>query len=650
MKTAPIVAATLARDAAGVPFSALYGDVYHPHGGPWEQARHVFLAGNGLPARWSGRPRFVVLETGFGLGNNFLATWQAWRDDPARCDRLHVVSIEQHPLTREDLAAVHAGSPLGHLARELVAAWPPLTPDLHRLSFDGGRVVLSLALGDAAAWARELVLQADAFFLDGFAPARNPRMWEPQLLRALGRLAAQGATAATWSSARSVRDGLIAAGFEVERIDGIGGKRDITVARFAPRVAPRRPPGRTQAQAAPGRAVIVGGGLAGAAVAGALSREGWHCEVLDRHARPAQEGSGNLAGLFHGVVHADDGSHARFNRAAALHATPVLREAIEAGVPGSCTGALRLETGLDAHRMRALLGRLGLPAAYVEALDAQAASALAGLPLSTPAWHYPHGGWIAPAALARRWLAAAGAAWRGGGHVARIDRDASGWHAVDAGGRRIASGDVLVLANAAAAQRLRPVPATGLERWRGQVSIASAEAWQRAGGRWPAVPIAGAGYLLPEVDGRALFGATRSLADDTADLRNEDHRANLGQLARLLGRAVALDPAALAGRVGWRCSAPDRLPLVGAMPLEGPPGVRGDQPRFIAREPGLFVVTALGSRGIAWAALCAEVLAGWIAGAPMPVPASLVDAIDPARFAARAARAPGVAPQAAEGS
>ncbi|HWH81019.1 MAG TPA: oxidoreductase, partial [Burkholderiaceae bacterium] len=138
MNAEPIEPAELAFDADGTPRSPRYGDIYHPRAGAFTQARHVFLGGNELPARWQGRERFVVLETGFGLGNNFLATWQAWRDDPQRCERLTFISIERHPLTRDDMATAHRVSPVPELAEALQRAWPPLTHNLHRLSFDAG--------------------------------------------------------------------------------------------------------------------------------------------------------------------------------------------------------------------------------------------------------------------------------------------------------------------------------------------------------------------------------------------------------------------------------------------------------------------------------------------------------------------------------
>src|SRR4051794_16647846 len=221
----PLVPARLAFQEA-IPFSTTFEDVYHSKGGGLEQARHVFLAGNRLPHRWAGRERFVILETGFGLGLNFLVTWQAWRRDPSRCPRLHYVSIEKHPFSLQDLRTLHAGLPeLAGEAAELHSHWPPLVPGGHRLVLEGGAVVLTLFFADIKV-ARDLRLSADAIYLDGFSPPKNPEMWTPQLMRAISRLAAPGATAATWSVAASVRAALEETGFEVGKRPGFAFKKE----------------------------------------------------------------------------------------------------------------------------------------------------------------------------------------------------------------------------------------------------------------------------------------------------------------------------------------------------------------------------------------------------------------------------------------
>jgi tRNA 5-methylaminomethyl-2-thiouridine biosynthesis bifunctional protein len=640
MKTQPIQPARIEFGDAGQPPRAPeFDDIYHPQVGALAQARHVFLGGNGLPGRWGQRRHFVVVETGFGLGNNFLATWDAWRSDPARCERLHMVSVEKHPLTRVDLQRAHANSPLTELAAELLKAWPPLTPNLHVLEFEGGRVRLTLVLGDVATVLPALRASADAFYLDGFAPARNPAMWQPRVLKALGRMATAGATLATWSVARELRDGLTSAGFEVSRAAGIGGKRDITVARWSPRFTPRRLP----TAAVPGArdAVVVGAGIAGAAAARALARAGFAVTVLERHATPAAENSGNLAGLFHGTVNADDGTYARLFRTAALRAARVYAQALVQGrMHGQSNGLLRLDAApAGLAEMQTLLIRQALPPDYVQALASGEASARAGVALTLPAWFYPGGGWIDPAAWVAQALAEPGVHWRGGVEVGRVLRSGQGWLLADRAGQAVAQASVVVLANAAGAAPLIapwaplawPVGAS-----RGQVTW-----WRQASGLQCAV--AGDGYAIPLPDG-VLCGATREDSDATLEgdrptVREADHRFNIDRLLRLTGLHAPGAPADWQGRAGLRLHADDRLPIAGALPqLSFPPGQRLDQARLLPREPGLFVLTALGSRGLTLAPLLGELVAAMASGTPWPLEQDLADAVDPARWAVRAAR------------
>ncbi|MBQ0932399.1 FAD-dependent 5-carboxymethylaminomethyl-2-thiouridine(34) oxidoreductase MnmC [Ideonella alba] len=656
MKTAPIVAGALRLDQPGfegLPYAPAFGDVYHPRAGAFAQARHVFLAGNGLPQRWRGRRRFVVLETGFGLGNNFLATWQAWRDDPQRPAQLVFVSIEKHPLRAADLAQVHAGSQTPERVRDLLAAWPPLTPDLHTLEFDHGQVRLLLAFGDIADWLPELVAEVDAFYLDGFAPAKNAAMWDARLYPALSRLAAADATAATWSVARDVRDGLASAGFTVERQPGLGGKREISVARFIG--AHRRaaaPPGRRPAPRARS-ALVIGAGVAGAAAADALAREGLTVTVLERRSAPAQETSSNRAGLFHGVLHPHDGAHAQLLRAAALRTAQRLAGQLGTqALPGAVAGLLRGGGDDPAEVLQALADRQGLPAGYVQALPADEASRRVGLALPRPQWFYPGGGWVSPPALVRHLLDAPGIALRPDSDVARLVREGGLWQASDAQGRVLAVADVAVVAGALDGLALlvpwHPEAADWpLGQQRGQVSIVPPSLASDL--PKPALPLASGGYLITLPDalgGGLLCGATSQRGDTDPAVRTDDHRRNLARMAELTGQPV--DPLlaehpALEGKVGWRLAADDRLPLVGPVPADAPARAgarRQEQPRQVPRVEGLYLLTALGSRGLTLAPLLGEVLAAWICGAPVPLAASLLDAIDPARFVARAARKP----------
>jgi tRNA 5-methylaminomethyl-2-thiouridine biosynthesis bifunctional protein len=635
MRTEPIVPARIdfGRDD-GVPWAPDFGDVYHPREGVAAQARGVFLQGNGLPGRWQGRERFTIVETGFGLGHNFLATWAAWRDDPSRCTRLHFVSFEKHPPRRDDLQRALARSPWPELGRQLVQAWPPLTPNLHEIDFDDGRVRLLLGLGDATALARATVARADAFYLDGFAPACNAALWTPDLFRALARLAAPGATVATWSAARAVRDGLAGAGFDVQAAPGPGRKRDITLARHAPRFVPEPPPGRRMPEAAPTHAVVVGAGLAGAASARALAREGIDCTVLDRAPAPAAGASGNPAGLFHGTVGVDDGPHMRWHRAASVVAAAWVRDAATRGVPGAADGLLRLDAAVALDAMQAVAQAQGLPPDYVEVLDATAASARAGLPLGHPGWRYTHGGWVDPAALVSDALAQPGVRWKGQAHAQALRRSPEGWQVLDGQGKPLAEAPMVVLASGDGTLGLAGLPAAWARRQRGQVSWVGAA---DVAVPLPRCPVASGHYLLALPGSGLLFGATQQADDDDATVRDDDHAANLAGAAALVGgRNLLRDGASIDGRVGWRVVTRDRLPMAGRAPdLLAPMPARRDAPRLVPRREGLYLLCALGSRGITSAGLAARLVAAQASGAPWPVEADLADALDPARFALR---------------
>jgi len=634
-----IVPATLALDAFGTPYSPQYRDIYHSADSGPGQARHVFLGGNGLPARWAGTRVFTIVETGFGLGLNFLATWDAWRSAPARPERLHFVSVEKHPFSRDGLAALHARYPeFAPLATQLQSAWPLPLPGLHRLEFEDGRVTLTLAFADAADVVPRLRLAADAFYLDGFAPARNPDMWSPGMMKALGRLARANASLATYTTARAVRDALAAAGFAPELRPGFGRKRNMLAARFAPHATPHRAP-----PAAPAwderRAIVIGAGLAGAAVSERLAARGWRIELIERLATPAAEASGIPAGVFHPHVSRDDSVLSRLTRAGFLYALRRWHALEAAGhhlAWGRC-GVLQVaKDAREEARMAATARALDFPRDYVDYLPRIRAEGLTGRDVRAGGWWFPDSGWMRLAGLVTAQIAAS----RSGGNltlrtglaVEALDREGDRWRALDADGKVIASAPVVVLANSHDAIRLAPLGAA-LKRVRGQLTRLPA-------GRipLPTAVLAGAGHFIPDANGSALVGATYDLESEAPNPRAEDDAGNLERLERLLpGAAAAFDPAALEGAVGFRCVAADRLPLIGALPDAGAARTVGTLRNF-PRVPGLYGAFAYASRGLTWAALGGEMIASLLDGEPLPVEDDLAGAVDPARFMLRRAR------------
>lgn len=632
MRTRPIAPAQIEWGDDGVPRAPQFGDLYHARIGALEQARQVFIAGNRLPERWVGRDDFVIAETGFGLGNNFLATWDAWRRSAAGGGRrLHYVGIDLHPPTRADLQRAHMNSELAPLAMQLLAAWPPLVPGLHAIDLDGGSLQLTLAFGDAEALLPQLVFRADAFYLDGFAPPRNPAMWSRRLLKALARRAAPGATAATWSVARELRDGLVEAGFEVERVAGPGEKREVLRAVHAPRHSVARvgaePPPRRQA-------VVVGAGLAGASAAAALARLGFDVRVLEGAAAPAGAASGNPAGLFHGTVHADDGPYARLFRAAALQVhREIAALQMERPLPCGLDGVIRIEPDTALGDLQARLSRLGLPADYVVALDAAAAGEQAGVTLSSGAWRYRQAGWVAPGALVERLLEDPRIALRTASEVAAIVRRDGDWACLDAAGSVLAQAPALVLAHAQGVEPL--LRRAGIAAWpmrsnRGQLSVVSASHGLR-------LPVAGAGYAIPIDASTLVCGATQDDSEDR-EVRERDHRENIDRLRQLTGIRATADPRAWTGRVGQRLLCDDRLPVAGRVADATVPVGPSTQVRHLPRVPGLHVLAALGGRGITLAPLLGRLVAAQIAGTPLPLEQDLADAVDPGRWRVRAAR------------
>jgi len=314
--SAPITPATIAvRD--GALYSDRFDDIYHSVAGGIEEARHVFIGGNKLPNRWEEGGRFTIVETGFGCGLNFLATWNELNQSNSNV-RLDYVSVEKHPFSRESLAQVLEAWPqFDSLTRKLLDVYPPLAPGFHRLH-PGRGVTLTLLFGDALEQLRELDAYADAFFLDGFAPSRNPAMWSDALFREIGRLAAPGATAATYSVAAKVKHGLAEVGFDVEKRTGFAHKREMLVAQF---------PGARRAVARQRKVIVVGAGVAGASCALSLARHGIEVDLLERASHPGVVTSSNPAALVRPFLTLDNGARSRFSWAAYAYAVRCYREA-----------------------------------------------------------------------------------------------------------------------------------------------------------------------------------------------------------------------------------------------------------------------------------------------------------------------------------
>ena len=657
-------------DPSGHPYSHRYGDVYASRDGALGQARHVFLAGNDLPQRWADRRQFVILETGFGLGTNFLATWQAWRNDPRRPQRLHFVSVELHPVRSQDLQLPEPlqGDALQDLRAQLATQWPMRVAGMHRIEFDDGHVVLTLALGDALELLSQLQLGADAFYLDGFAPDRNPRMWDPRLFRALARLARTGSTAATYTCARSVREALADNGFVVQRRPGYAGKREMLSARFAPRWKMRRLEPRAPYEGER-HAIVVGAGLAGCSTTYALRRRGWRVTLLEREHGPASQASGLPAGLLRPLLSADDNRTSRLTRAGFLFGIALLQRLApptdvdeRARLWSACGVFEQSQSAEDAHIAKALLAQQTWPADFAEFCDTGQAAARLGLaPRNGGTW-FARGALVAAARWCRALLNDAALPTCAGPLTQVYDFDVTAlmhmnheWCVRDDQGR-CHQAPILVFANAIGLIKLPQFDHLPLQELAGQITLLASPALSEL-----RAAISGDGYLLPPILGSAAVGASyEAVTSDTVqrpappgdataeapaapgDKSLRAHRENLQRLSQMLADPP-MAPVAEGAFFGRRCVSKDRLPLAGA--LSDTPAILRDRDNYrgahlpdLPRLAGLFCLSALGSRGLVLAPLLGEHLASQIAGEPAPIEAALAAAVDPARFLLRQLR------------
>lgn len=576
-------------------------------------AEPVAWRADGVPGAWAGRPQWCVLEVGFGVGLNFLTTWQAWRDDAQRPCMLHVVAIEPHPVSRDDLLRAAGDSQFAELAAVLAAQWHGLLPGFHRLSFDDGHVLLTLCIGEAQTMLRAQRFEADAIVLDGSGADQDAALWSPDTLKAVTRFARLGTRIACSNSTQGVHDALAQNGFTVRGSAG----RDGLEGEFAPAWTVRRRTPLTEA-AKPGHCAVIGAGLAGASVAASLARRGWRVTVLNAAERPATGASGVPAAVFAPHVSPDDALLSRLTRAGLRLTGQQLQGRLEEGVDWRASGVIERRAPGD-DRLPAGWSAEG-PNESWRADAAQLRSA--GLPDETAALWHAGGGWAKPARLVAAWLAEPNVNVRCGARVARIEPGVAsmGWQLFDREDRLLVEADRVVIAagfeSAALAPHLTLQPVRGQVAW-GGVNLAP---------DLPPTPLNGDGHFIahvPDADGAFwLTGATFDRDCRDLEVRAADTAANRERLARLHpGAAAMLDDAFSQGKVqawaGVRCASHDRRPLVGPCDAEMPQGP--------------WLCSALGSRGLSFAVLCAELLAARWHAEPLPLPEKLAAALDTQR-------------------
>jgi tRNA 5-methylaminomethyl-2-thiouridine biosynthesis bifunctional protein len=610
----------------GQPFSRRFEDIYFSKNSGLEEKRNKFLQGNRLGELFRTLPRgdsFAIGEIVFGTGLSFLCAWQLFHESAPSTASLDFFSVEKFPLEEHELArALSLWPHLQTYADRLAACWQRRVPGWNRWHFDGGRVRLTLALSDIAEALPEVCGQIDAWFLDGFSPARNPEMWSEHVFRNIAKASRAGATFATYTSAGWVRRGLEQAGFHVDKLRGFGHKREMLRGSLS---------GSSNQHIAspskPAPVIIVGGGISGCAAASAFAARNVPVTLLESAGTLSPGASGNPVGILHARLSAGMNTLQRFVLASYGHALALLDEKlpIDGGGRRQC-GELQLAFSADEAKRIDKLSVLESLAHIMQRVDAAEASRLAGIELSHGGLWLPSSGWVVPprlcAALTHHRIITPRTSNRVTGLRRMSNDEGKGWR-VDAldglGHCQPYEAEAVVVCTGYQSVPLMPLmPFTSLPLTpvRGQLTLL------------PPTPdseklntiLSAAGYITPKIGGVHVAGATHSFNDAGVDLRMCDHGENLARLADIspaltkIWNPDNLDLGQLPGRASVRASLPGAMPLVGEL------------------LPGLYASAGHGTRGLITAGLSGELIASAACGELLPLPLAIVKALGPVRW------------------
>ncbi|MGX5914560.1 bifunctional tRNA (5-methylaminomethyl-2-thiouridine)(34)-methyltransferase MnmD/FAD-dependent 5-carboxymethylaminomethyl-2-thiouridine(34) oxidoreductase MnmC [Aliidiomarina sp. Khilg15.8] len=596
-------------NASGMPVADEFDDIYYSNDNGAEESRYVFMQHNGLPGRFHRLPPhrpFVIAETGFGTGLNVLLAVADFVATAPSSARLHVVSFERFPLRADDLRqALQHWPQLRDLAAQLLDQYPPLIAGCHRLYLADGRVRLDLHFADVLealpAWSRLHTNQVNAWFLDGFAPSKNPQMWQPALYQAMALSAAADCTLATFTATGHVRRGLQDAGFSMRKTRGYGKKRDMLCGHKlqpAPAASRRRR-----------RIAVVGGGIAAACVAERLSRENTQVDIFCADDQLATGASGNAQGAIYPLLQADFTPATELYTQAFVFATHYYQQLPEDAFCPS--GVIQLAFSEQVQRrQQKIIDRTDYPPEFMRVVDQDEASSLAGIPVDNGGFYFPKAGWAKPEQLVESLVSASAAQVYVNSRVDRIEHTHAGWQLM-CNGNAHTYDDVVLACGEAVSEfdngllDIRPVA--------GQVSYLNA-ASPLSDLR---VVLCHKGYLTPQHKGVQCVGASYRKGQISHQNQRQDDEHNLGLLQTHV-KVTQEQPLHLTGaRTRVRATTADHLPVVGAMPLQ---------------PPGLWVLSGLGSRGLTSAPWCAELLASQLYNEVQPTTEKLSAALQPRRF------------------
>ena len=628
------------------PEATEFGDIYFSRENGLEESRYVFLDGNKLKERWQQlleKSSFIISETGFGTGLNFLLAWQLWQQTAPADAQLFFISTELFPLTQRDLErAVSFWPELTPLSAQLLQKYPSLTPGFHWIRFKDSRVTLLLLFGDANETLPQLInshhpdfsgsnlWHVDAWFLDGFAPAKNPQLWQQNLFAHIAALSKLGTTLATFTAAGQVRRDLTAHGFNVEKIPGYGSKREMVVAQFSSAACNEYQKPETPwllqktTQNIPSQVAVIGAGLAGCHIARALAERGVEVIVYEQHAKPAQEASGNPQGALYTKLTANGAALSQFSLAAYQYATRHYQQEHLQHAFHTC-GMLQLQDARDETLQDYFSGNNEL----LQWLNPQQATEKTGITMQRGGWWLAQSGWIDPQQLCNALLDHPLITTKFNADITNLQQLASN------------KAQHIVITCANHSKKFAETSWLPLRPVRGQITTVPST---KISSTLQCV-VCDEGYLTPAFNGQHCIGASFIPNDTNTTLRSNEQQHNLQLLTdiapQLLDEWKNTD---LQGRAALRCTTPDHLSMVGPLPdrdafLHDYSALRSNARIVIATAgtyvEGLWLMTGFGGRGLCYIPLAAELLASQLLQQPAPLPRNLQMALAPARFVIR---------------
>lgn len=657
----PIHPAEISWNELGLPVANQFDDVYFSNDDGLAETRYVFLEKNHLPHRWmeTSYSQFVIAESGFGSGLNFLALWHLFKQTPEnfRPKRLHFISFEKYPLNKSDLIQTLAHWPeLSDYAQQLHAKYPDiLTPGCQRIIFEAGQITLDLWFGDIHDSLKTLPQTAsglvDCWFLDGFAPSKNPQMWSQPLFDAMARLSRPKATLATFTAAGFVRRGLIAAGFEMHKEPGFGHKREMICGQLKshqpqPTAAPwfARPK-----MTEPTDIVIIGAGLAGASLSYALSRRGIKHRLYEHADSPASAASGNRQGAIYPLLQNHNAAINEFFCSAFSYNRQILKQLVADGhsIRHQWCGVLQL--GYDEKSMAKLdkLKARDWPESLLYPVDASGASERLGQDVEHQGIFYPLAGWANPGDLVSALLDASVSSGYAQVHyqstLEHLSRDDQGI-TLSINGKNSRC-QQLILANGHQMTDFSQTQAYPITPVRGQVTHLAENDYTRP----LKTVLCYDGYLTPSHQNSHCIGATYQRNQLSRELSEADTQSNIAALPRCFNQDWVnhLEIDSSIGRAAIRATLRDHLPMMGPMLnvasltetfASVPQPKLSATLKDIPLIKGVYLLAGLGARGVCSAPLLAELLACEMTGEPTPVSQDVLDALHPARFWVRRLR------------